>query len=137
VLISQRGRGEDLTIRLTKHPSEVTAARVVQPHPLYKRLGREITQRRKALRITQQSLADAIGISRAAVANIERGEQRVFFDQIVAIASYLGANSVDELLNTSFGTPSVARAGVSLSGANLNRSERAEVRRILEELGSV
>jgi transcriptional regulator with XRE-family HTH domain len=109
----------------------------VQPHPLYKRLGREITQRRKALRITQQSLADAIGISRAAVANIERGEQRVFFDQIVAIASYLGAKSVDELLNTDFHTPSLASTRVSFSGANLSRSERAEVRRLLEELGSV
>lgn len=109
----------------------------MQPHPLYKRLGRQITQRRKALRITQQSLADAIGISRAAVANIERGEQRVFFDQVIAIASYLGARSVDELLNTDYQETSSASTNVSFSGANLNRAERAEVRRLLEELSGV
>jgi transcriptional regulator with XRE-family HTH domain len=78
-----------------------------------------------------------MGISRAAIANIERGEQRVFFDQIISIASYLGAKSVDDLLNSSSDAPSVARGAVSLSGANLNRSERAEVRRVLEELGNV
>jgi hypothetical protein len=63
--------------------------------------------------------------------------KRVFFDQIVAIASYLGARSVDELLNTGFEVQSAAQPGVSFSGANLNRSERAEIRRVLEELGSV
>jgi transcriptional regulator with XRE-family HTH domain len=100
-------------------------------------LGRQISERRKAVRVTQQGLADAIGISRAAVANIERGEQRVFLDQIVAIASYLGAKSVDELLNTGIDAATAVRPGTSFSGANLNRSERAEVRRLLEELGSV
>jgi len=122
---------------LTRGKVLVTAIRVVQPHPMYKRLGREITQRRRVLRLTQQSLADSIGLSRAAVANIERGEQRVFFDQVVAIASYLGARSVDELLNTGFEPTSAPANGIVISGANLNRSERAEVRRILEEISDV
>ena len=109
----------------------------MQPHPIYQRIGFEIAKRRKALRLTQQNLADAVGISRPSVANIERGEQRVFFDQIIEIASYLGATSVDSLLNTGFDPLSSDHQGTNISGVKLNRTQKNEVKAILKELDDV
>lgn len=109
----------------------------MEPHPIYQRIGFEIAKRRKALRLTQQNLADAVGISRPSVANIERGEQRVFFDQIMDIASYLGASSVDSLLNTGFDPLPSDEASSSISGAKLNRTQRNEIKAILKELDDV
>jgi transcriptional regulator with XRE-family HTH domain len=108
----------------------------VEPHPIYKRIGLEISKRRKALRLTQQNVADAVGISRPSIANIERGDQRVFFDQIIEIASYLGIPSVDALLNAEMES-SAHPSSNSISGARLNRVQRNEVKSILRELVSV
>jgi transcriptional regulator with XRE-family HTH domain len=38
----------------------------------------------------QQSFADALGLSRTTVSNIERGTQRVFLDQVYRAAEILG-----------------------------------------------
>ena len=83
--------------------------------------------------MTQQQLADAIGISRASVANIERGEQRVFLDQAVAIASVFELNGLDELMSAAHVEPPSAPE-IKLSGDRLNRAQRREVNELLEEL---
>lgn len=107
--------------------------------PIYKRIGSQIARKRKLLGLTQQELSGAIGISRAAVANIERGEQRVFFDQLLQICAFLGLNSVDGLLHVTDdpGERLEATRRQRLSGANLNRRQRSEVREILSELSDV
>lgn len=105
---------------------------------IYKRIGLEISKRRKALRITQSELSGAVGISRAALANIERGEQRVFFDQIVGICAFLSVDKVDDLLQAPDRSDSDVidySRQLRVSGASLNRSQRNEVRSILEDLG--
>jgi transcriptional regulator with XRE-family HTH domain len=107
---------------------------------IYKRIGLEVAQRRKGLGVTQKDLSGAIGISRAAVANIERGDQRVFFDQIVAICSYLGIKSIDELLSaqaTLVHAVPVRGTTARMSGASLSRSQKSEVRQLMRELDRV
>lgn len=105
---------------------------VTKPH-IYRVLGRAVTALRRKSGITQQQLADAIGISRASVANIERGEQRVFLDQVVSIASFFDVGGVDELLSSAQLDQRV-RQRVNLSGDRLNRAQRREVNQVLEEL---
>jgi transcriptional regulator with XRE-family HTH domain len=83
--------------------------------------------------MTQQQLADAVGISRASVANIERGEQRVFLDQVVAIASLFELSGLDELMSAAHAEPAIATE-IKLSGDRLNRSQRREINELLEAL---
>lgn len=108
--------------------------------PIYKRVGLEIANRRKALGLTQLHVSAAVGISRAALANIERGEQRVFFDQLVGICAYLGIRKVDHLLDSD-GQQSAQRSESSntprISGAALSRHQRGEVRTIIQEITGV
>ena len=64
---------------------------------LYKRLGSTIKAKRRALGLTQQQLAKQLGISRASLANVETGRQRVLVHQVYELADRLNAN-VHELL---------------------------------------
>ncbi len=101
---------------------------------IYKTLGQSITTLRRNSEITQQQLADAVGISRASVANIERGEQRVFLDQAVAIASFFKLKGVDKLLAAAHGEKVVSGAGINLSGDRLSRVQKREINLLLEQL---
>lgn len=61
----------------------------------YKTLGASIREHRKALGITQEACAEAIGLTRTSVANIEKGRQRVLAHQIPALASVLQCSLLD------------------------------------------
>jgi transcriptional regulator with XRE-family HTH domain len=54
------------------------------------RIGRTFAERRIALRLTQQTLADLAGVSRSSVQSLERGSASVKFGSVVEIADVLG-----------------------------------------------
>lgn len=54
------------------------------------RIGRSFAERRVALRLTQQTLADLAGVSRSSVQSLERGSGAVKFGSVVQIAEVLG-----------------------------------------------
>ena len=54
------------------------------------RIGRAFAERRVALRLTQQALADLAGVSRSSVQSLERGSGAVKFGSVVEIAEALG-----------------------------------------------
>ena len=54
------------------------------------RIGRTFAERRVALRLTQQALADLAGVSRSSVQSLERGSGAVKFGSVVQIAEVLG-----------------------------------------------
>jgi transcriptional regulator with XRE-family HTH domain len=83
--------------------------------------------------MTQQQVADAIGISRASVANIERGEQRVFVDQLDALAKLFNVSGLDEIVQRDK-PKGTSRGPVSLSGDKLNRDHKREVKSMLDEI---
>jgi transcriptional regulator with XRE-family HTH domain len=56
---------------------------------IYIQMGRVIRTRRKHLSLTQQQLAAQLGISRAALANIEVGRQKVFVHHLYSLAAAL------------------------------------------------
>jgi transcriptional regulator with XRE-family HTH domain len=58
--------------------------------PEIARIGRVFAERRVALRLTQQTLADLAGISRSSVQTLERGSGSVKFGSLVEIADILG-----------------------------------------------
>ncbi|HTQ16691.1 helix-turn-helix domain-containing protein [Mycobacterium sp.] len=54
------------------------------------RIGRAFAERRIALRLTQQTVADLAGVSRSSVQSLERGSGSVKFGSVVEIADVLG-----------------------------------------------
>lgn len=60
----------------------------------YEELGRRIRDAREAAGLTQEDLAQRVALSRASVANIERGNQRVALHQFVELAQALGVEPV-------------------------------------------
>jgi transcriptional regulator with XRE-family HTH domain len=59
------------------------------PAQIYRQLGSIVRSRRKQLALTQHALAARLGISRAALANIETGRQKVFAHHLYAFAAEL------------------------------------------------
>ena len=71
--------------------------RSMNPDRIYQQIGIVIRSRRKKLSMTQQQLAAHLGISRASLANIEVGRQKVFVHHLYALAAALRLKP-DELL---------------------------------------
>src|SRR5688572_18065689 len=56
---------------------------------LYSQLGRVIQQRRKVVRKTQAQLANDLRLTRASIANMETGRQRIMVHQLYDLAAAL------------------------------------------------
>jgi transcriptional regulator with XRE-family HTH domain len=72
----------------------------MNPESIYQHIGAVIRTRRHALkpRLTQEALAQRVGISRASLANIETGRQNVLVHQLYALAAALSLDPSDFLL---------------------------------------
>ena len=72
----------------------------MKPESIYQHIGAVIRTRRNALkpRLTQEALAQRVGISRASLANIETGRQNVLVHQLYALADALSLDPSDFLL---------------------------------------
>lgn len=57
--------------------------------PVYRQIGGRIEQIRRILDITQEQLAQRVGMSRGSVANIEIGRQRMLLDDVEKFAAAL------------------------------------------------
>jgi transcriptional regulator with XRE-family HTH domain len=84
---------------------------------------------RKSLGLTQDQLAKQVGISRASLANIERGKQQVLVHHLFALADGLQLESPVQLLLTpqGGGRKRGAAADLPLSGEGLTDKQRQEV----------
>jgi len=56
----------------------------------YRLFGTKLSQARKAAGLTQEVLAERVGMSRPSIANIERGNQQVPLHMLASFASVLG-----------------------------------------------
>jgi DNA-binding XRE family transcriptional regulator len=65
------------------------ATKITQPK-FYKSVGTNIRKARIKKGITQEQLADAMGISRVSIVNIEAGRQKLLLHHILNIAEALG-----------------------------------------------
>ena len=61
----------------------------------YRLVGERITQARRRQQLTQHGLAPAVGLSRASVANIEKGRQAVALHVLVKLSQALGVPVAD------------------------------------------
>lgn len=100
---------------------------------IYRAIGSAVRDLRRHSNMTQQQVADAIGISRASVANIERGEQRVFVDQLDDFAKLFKLSGMDSIVQREI-SATVTRGPVPLSGDTLNRGLKREVKSVVDQI---
>ena len=67
------------------------------PDVLLRKIGSRVLRRRKALGLTQQELADRLGIAATNISSIERGEQNLTIRTLAKLADVLDV-SVGELV---------------------------------------
>lgn len=98
----------------------------MEEQAIYRAFGRAVAERRRAIGKTQEQVAKAIGLSRASLANIERGSQKVFLHQVMALSRALGLQSAHEIVPSQIFPPgSPTKTGFKLSGAtDLSRHQK-------------
>ena len=74
-----------------------TTVRDVRPtkDAFYRLVGERIAQARRRRQLTQERLAPAVGLSRASVANVEKGRQTVALHVLVKFSQVLGVPVAD------------------------------------------
>lgn len=111
-------------------------SRCVDEGAIYRAFGQAVAARRRAIPKTQEQVAREIGLSRASLANIERGSQKVFLHQILALSKALDLESAHEIVPTK--APERAkgtREEVKFSGAkDLSRNQKALVTSLVSAL---
>jgi transcriptional regulator with XRE-family HTH domain len=71
----------------------------IQVDDLYRQIGSSIKERRKKSEplVSQEKLADIVGLSRTSIVNIELGKQHIQIHTLYQIADILGVNALDLL----------------------------------------
>lgn len=89
---------------------------------LYPMLGERLRQARQRRHMTQRQLADRVGLSRASIANIEVGRQKVLLHQVYNIAAALSVD-LDALLPEETMATDVERVIADLPDVSRDESE--------------
>ncbi len=97
---------------------------------LYEELGRLVRQHRERLGMSQEKLAEAIELSRASVANIETGRQRIPLHHLYRLARALKVEAGALLPRATRPVAGVMDRPINAS-LNLNEREEADVARVL------
>lgn len=121
---------------LTLHCESYSLFSMKNEDNIYKSLGEKIATYRANNRLTQTELAEKVNMSRASIANIEVGRQKVFVHQIYNFASALGLTNIQELL-PDVDNSSVMDSEIVISSASkLTSGEVERVRNLLKDISS-
>ncbi|WP_428101049.1 helix-turn-helix domain-containing protein [Candidatus Rariloculus sp.] len=97
---------------------------------LYRRLGRAVADRRRKLRLTQSTVAEKLGLSRASVANLENGRQRIMVHQLFALVNALKLKSILDLVPDTWAPPQPL-PDITVSGLTLSPQQQSSVETLL------
>ncbi len=98
---------------------------------LYRKLGRAVADRRAELKLKQAEVAEKIGLSRASLASLETGRQRIMVHQLFALANALKLDSILSLVPESW-TPAEQMPEIRVSGgAQLSARQQSGVESLL------
>ena len=98
---------------------------------IYKAFGRALATRRKELRLTQASLAVRVNMSRASIANIERGRQNVLLHHVYHLAEALQIARISDFLPAQFKQPKRDHVDVPLSGDSITARGKAQINELI------
>lgn len=97
---------------------------------LYRHIGLKVAESRARLGLTQENVAGKIGLSRASLANIESGRQRIMLHQLYALTKVLGLKSILDLV-PSMWAPVEALPELVVSGTALTPREESDIQVLL------
>jgi len=97
---------------------------------LYRRLGRTVADRRRELGLTQSTVAEKLGLSRASLANLENGRQRIMVHQLFALVSALRLKSILELVPEAW-VPPEPLPDIKVSGSSLSPQQQSAIETLL------
>ncbi len=97
---------------------------------LYRRLGRAVAKRRAELGFTQDDVAKRLGLSRASVANLENGRQRIMVHQLFALANTLNLKTILDLVPKTWAPPGPLPE-IKVSGSALSPQQQSAVENLL------
>jgi transcriptional regulator with XRE-family HTH domain len=93
---------------------------------VYRIVGAKLAARRKKLRLKQAEVADSIGLTRASLANIERGRQKLMLHHIYKLATALDVESITDLVPESYSFEQ-ASGPLQLVGSAVNDVQKAQI----------
>jgi transcriptional regulator with XRE-family HTH domain len=92
---------------------------------IYRLVGSRIAARRKELRLKQVEVAAQIGLTRASLANIEKGRQKVMLHQIYRIAEALRIETILDLVPRRF-SEDLSDQPVKFAGHDMREDLKAQ-----------
>jgi len=101
----------------------------MDPESLYARIGERIRVSRRSNQLRQHELADRVGMSRASLANIEVGRQKILVHQLYAIAVALKLSPADLIPEA----PAPSRADDLPLPQDLKPQQREQIARLLSD----
>lgn len=101
---------------------------------IYRDFGRKLAILRNEASLTQAELARKIGVSRASLANIERGEQRVYLHQFLSVLSALGRSKLEDLLPAEGAAHPKPKADVTVSGDKLSKAQERAIKELVSSI---
>jgi transcriptional regulator with XRE-family HTH domain len=101
---------------------------------IYRQLGQSVSRLRGKLEKTQAEVAAQIGLTRASLANIETGRQKVLMHHIFRLANALECKSVLDLIPESF-VFADDEPSITTHGSQLSDHQHALVQRFVQIAG--
>ena len=103
---------------------------VMSDMELYRRLGRAVAERRRELGLTQSDIAEKLGLSRASLANLENGRQRIMVHQLFALVNALKLKSILDLVPKTW-VPPEPLPEIKVSGSTLSPQQQSAVESVV------
>jgi transcriptional regulator with XRE-family HTH domain len=107
---------------------------------LYRFLGRNVAAHRANAKLKQAQVAEKLGLSRASLANIEGGRQRVMLHHVYELVDALGLDSITDLLPARWPEASVDAGGahdkrdtLMFASENLTPVEKAQLKMVISK----
>lgn len=104
---------------------------VMTENGIYEAFGKALATRRKELGLTQAKLAMRVGMSRASIANIERGRQNVLLHHVYHLAEALETARISDLLPAPVKPPKRDQLEVPLSGGSVTARGKAQITELI------
>lgn len=97
---------------------------------LYRALGLAIAKRRKQLKLTQARVAAGIGLTRASLANIETGRQKLLLHQVYRLVNVLQLDSILDLVPVRF-TVDAEFSDLPLDAGKVTQTQKQQVENVV------
>jgi transcriptional regulator with XRE-family HTH domain len=98
---------------------------------VYRALGAAAAKRRKQLKLTQAYVAAGIGLTRASLANIETGRQKVLLHQVYRLANVLKLDSILDLVPATFTVDAGLAEALPFKSAKVTPAQKQQVENLV------